>query len=185
MNASALRLASPGKNRSSMLGKRQKGLWQNTNKHPIELFVSSFMEILSGILIFLQVTKAEYISLKREIYDEIAVKLVPDNVLSRVSVAVVMLSRTTGQIAMTELLPGASESRQLRVESVPKKGCEPGVSNQAPVFATSDVVPFRFTPNMQTFIKPIFTDGVLASGIMAIARSLTEPEVCTVLSCKV
>jgi len=95
------------------------------------------------------------------------------------------ISRTTGQIAMTELLPGASESRQLRVESVPKKGCEPGVSNQAPVFATSDVVPFRFTPNMQTFIKPIFTDGVLASGIMAIARSLTEPEVCTVLSCKV
>jgi hypothetical protein len=49
------------------------------------------MEMLSGILIFLQVTKAEYISLKREIYDEIAVKLVPDNVLSRVSVAVVML----------------------------------------------------------------------------------------------
>jgi hypothetical protein len=42
-------------------------------------------------LILLQVTKAEYISLKREIYDEIAVKLVPDNVLSRVSVATLFI----------------------------------------------------------------------------------------------
>ena len=32
-----------------------------------------------------QVTKAEYVALKKEIYDEIAVKLVPDDVLSRVS----------------------------------------------------------------------------------------------------
>jgi transformation/transcription domain-associated protein len=90
------------------------------------------------------------------------------------------ISRSTGQIAMTELLPGMSETSQPCEESMLDKGCEPGVSNQAPVFATSDVVPFRFTPNMQTFIKPIFTDGVLASGIMAIARSLTEPEVCSV-----
>jgi len=86
---------------------------------------------------------------------------------------------------MTELLPGTSKTLEPRMESVLNKGCGPGVSNQAPVFATSDVVPFRFTPNMQTFIKPIFTDGVLASGIMAIARSLTEPEVCIVLSFKV
>jgi len=66
------------------------------------------------------------------------------------------ISRATGQVAMTELLPG--------------------VSNQAPIFATSDVVPFRFTPNMQIFVGPIFTEGILASSIMAIARSLTEPE---------
>jgi transformation/transcription domain-associated protein len=85
------------------------------------------------------------------------------------------ISRSTGQIAMTELLPGTNP-HQLSIEVV-FNSCKPGVSNQAPVFATSDVVPFRFTPNMQTFIKPIFTDGVLASGIMAIARSLTEPEV--------
>jgi transformation/transcription domain-associated protein len=90
------------------------------------------------------------------------------------------ISRSTGQIAMTELLPGMSESHQLSIQTVLNKACQPGVSNQAPVFATSDVVPFRFTPNMQTFIKPIFTDGVLASGIMAIARSLTEPEVCAI-----
>jgi transformation/transcription domain-associated protein len=68
------------------------------------------------------------------------------------------ICRSTGQIAMTELLPG--------------------ISSNLPVFATSDVVPFRFTPNMQTFLGPIFTEGVLTAGIMAIARSLTEPEVC-------
>ncbi|PFH52762.1 hypothetical protein AMATHDRAFT_1809 [Amanita thiersii Skay4041] len=140
-----------------------------------------------------QLTKAEYIALKKEIYDEIALKLVPDNVLSgfmmrtmddpselwkmRKQFALQLaacsfityvfclssrhpprfhISRTTGRMAMTELLPGAS--------------------NQMPVFATSDVVPFRFTPNMQTFLGPIFTEGILTSSMMAIARSLTEPE---------
>ncbi|KAF8640045.1 hypothetical protein AX17_001287 [Amanita inopinata Kibby_2008] len=140
-----------------------------------------------------QLTKIEYIALKKEIYDEIAVKLVPDNVLTRFMMRTMgdpselwkirkhfalqlascsfmtyvfclssrhptrfHISRATGQMAMTELLPG--------------------MSNQMPIFATSDVVPFRFTPNMQTFLGPIFTEGILTSGIMAIARSLIEPE---------
>jgi transformation/transcription domain-associated protein len=30
---------------------------------------------------------------------------------------------------------------------------------------------------MQTFMGPIFIEGVLTSGMMAIGRSLTEPEV--------
>jgi len=67
------------------------------------------------------------------------------------------ICRSTGQIAMTELLPG--------------------ISSNLPVCATSDVVPFRLTLNMQTFLGPIFTEGILTSGILAIARSLTEPEV--------
>ncbi|KAG6917890.1 hypothetical protein DXG01_000499 [Tephrocybe rancida] len=50
------------------------------------------------------------------------------------------------------------------------------VSTQAPVFATNDVVPFRCTPNMQHFVGPIFMEGILTSGILAIDRSLTEPE---------
>jgi hypothetical protein len=32
-------------------------------------------------------------------------------------------------------------------------------------------------PNMQHFLGPIFTEGLLTSGIMAIGRCLTEPEV--------
>ena len=33
---------------------------------------------------------------------------------------------------------------------------------------------------MQHLLGPIFTEGLLSSGIMAIARSLTEPEVCLI-----
>ncbi|KAH7909445.1 hypothetical protein BJ138DRAFT_1066999 [Hygrophoropsis aurantiaca] len=66
------------------------------------------------------------------------------------------VSRSTGQIAMSELLPG--------------------VSSQSPVFASADAVPFRLTPNMQNFLGPIFMEGLLTSGIMVIGRCLTEPE---------
>lgn len=68
------------------------------------------------------------------------------------------VSRSTGRIAMSELLPG--------------------VAGQAPVFASNDAVPFRLTPNMQRFLGPLFTEGVLTSGIMAIGRCLTESDVC-------
>lgn len=67
------------------------------------------------------------------------------------------LSRATGQIAMSELLPSSS--------------------SQAPVFASSDVVPFRMTPNLQRFIGSIFQEGILIPSLMAIGRGLTEPEV--------
>ncbi|KAJ7180147.1 FAT domain-containing protein [Mycena crocata] len=137
--------------------------------------------------------KVEYITLKKDIYDEVAVKMVPDDVLTRYMIRTMdgprelwrmrkqfalqiaacsfmtytlclthrtptryLLSRTTGQMTMTELVPG--------------------ISNQLPIFATNDVVPFRLTPNLQNFLGPIFTEGILTSGIMAIARSLTEPE---------
>ena len=67
------------------------------------------------------------------------------------------LSRATGQIAMSELLPSTS--------------------SQAPVFASSDVVPFRLTPSLQRFIGSVFQEGILVPDLMAIGRGLTEPEV--------
>ncbi|KAJ7179098.1 FAT domain-containing protein [Mycena filopes] len=137
--------------------------------------------------------KSEYLTLKKDIYDEVAVKMVPEDVLTRYMIRTMdgpselwrmrkqfalqiaacsfmtytlclthrtpiryLLSRTTGQMTMTELVPGMSQ--------------------QLPIFATNDVVPFRLTPNFQNFLGPIFTEGLLTSGIMAIARSLTEPE---------
>ncbi|KAI0832419.1 atypical/PIKK/TRRAP protein kinase [Trametes gibbosa] len=65
-------------------------------------------------------------------------------------------SRSTGQIAMSEILPG--------------------LTSQAPYFTSPDAVPFRFTPNLQHLLGPILTEGILASGIMSIGRCLTEPE---------
>lgn len=84
------------------------------------------------------------------------------------------ISRTTGLIAMTELIPGLFILKFLECA---KLTSSIGVSGQFPVYATPDIVPFRLTPNMQTFMGPIFMEGVLTSGIMAIGRSLTEPEV--------
>lgn len=38
-------------------------------------------------------------------------------------------------------------------------------------------VPWRFTPSIQNFIGRVGTEGVFVTGIVALARSLTEPEV--------
>ncbi|EJF61235.1 atypical/PIKK/TRRAP protein kinase [Dichomitus squalens LYAD-421 SS1] len=67
-------------------------------------------------------------------------------------------SRATGQIAMSESLPGHQSN------------------NPNALFTSQDAVPFRFTPNMQHLLGPIFTEGILAASIMSIGRCLTEPE---------
>ncbi|PPQ93995.1 hypothetical protein CVT25_009843 [Psilocybe cyanescens] len=140
-----------------------------------------------------QPTKVEYVTLKKDSCDEVSTKMVPDDVLANYMArsmsgpdelwrmrkqfalqiascsfmtylfcfasrhpARFQISRSTGLIAMTELLPATHGTQ--------------------PLFATNDVVPFRLTPNMQNFLGPIFTEGLLAPGIMAIGRSLTEPE---------
>jgi transformation/transcription domain-associated protein len=85
------------------------------------------------------------------------------------------ISRSTGQMYMSELLPSMNHL-YFSVDVVSMSLSE-GISNQAPIFLSNDAVPFRFTPNMQNFLGPIFTEGILTSGLMAIGRSLTEPEV--------
>jgi transformation/transcription domain-associated protein len=73
------------------------------------------------------------------------------------------ISRRTGQIAMSELLPGM--------------GIPTALQNQLPVFASHDVVPFRLTPNLQHFIGDCFTEGILISSMMAMGHALSEPQV--------
>lgn len=51
------------------------------------------------------------------------------------------------------------------------------MTNQRPFFSsTHEHVPFRLTPNLQTLMGPLATEGVFSCAIMAIARCLTEPE---------
>ena len=45
-----------------------------------------------------------------------------------------------------------------------------------PLFGHAEPVPFRLTPNLQTLMGPIATEGIYSCSIMAIARCLTEPE---------
>ncbi|KAJ7638852.1 FAT domain-containing protein [Roridomyces roridus] len=137
--------------------------------------------------------KSEYLTLKKDLYDEVALKMVPEDILTKYMIRTMegpselwrmrkqfalqvascsfmtymlslthrtpqryIFSRTTGQMTMTEMVPG--------------------IAQHLPVFATNDVVPFRLTPNIQNFLGRIVTEGILTSGIMAIGRSLTEPE---------
>jgi transformation/transcription domain-associated protein len=67
---------------------------------------------------------------------------------------------------MSELLPGMGIPAALL-----------NLPNQLPVFASHDVVPFRFTPNLQHFIGECFTEGILVSAIVAIGQALSDPQV--------
>jgi transformation/transcription domain-associated protein len=67
---------------------------------------------------------------------------------------------------MSELLPGMGIPAALL-----------NLPNQLPVFASHDVVPFRFTPNLQHFIGECFTEGILVSAMMAMGHALSEPQV--------
>ncbi|KAK4147258.1 uncharacterized protein C8A04DRAFT_9288 [Dichotomopilus funicola] len=50
------------------------------------------------------------------------------------------------------------------------------MATNRPYFHNQEPVPFRLTPNLQTLMGPLATEGIFASAIMAIARCLTEPE---------
>src|SRR5579871_3825813 len=47
---------------------------------------------------------------------------------------------------------------------------------QRAIYHNMENVPFRLTPNLQTLMGPLVTEGIFAPSLMAIARCLTEPE---------
>lgn len=67
----------------------------------------------------------------------------------------ILISRSTGDIWGAELIPTINPAKA--------------------IFYNPEQVPFRFTPNIQTFLGPIATEGLFACAMMAIARCLTEP----------
>ncbi|KAL4805091.1 hypothetical protein BDV18DRAFT_24971 [Aspergillus unguis] len=67
----------------------------------------------------------------------------------------IMISRSTGDIWGSELIPIVNPNKAF--------------------FYNPEQVPFRLTPNIQTLLGPIATEGLFACAIMAIARCLTEP----------
>ncbi|SLM34988.1 histone acetylase complex subunit [Lasallia pustulata] len=66
------------------------------------------------------------------------------------------IARTTGNIWGSELIPA--------------------MANNRPLFHNHEPVPFRLTPNLQTLMGPLATEGIYSCAIMAIARCLTEPD---------
>ncbi|KAK7060621.1 transcription-associated protein 1 [Paramarasmius palmivorus] len=138
-------------------------------------------------------SKVEYLTLKKGINDEVAAKMVPEDVLTKYMMRTMdgpsnlwrMRKQFTLQLAsvsfMTYLLCVASRhpSRYSVSRStglITMTDVYPGLSTAAPVFATNDVVPFRYTPALQHFVGHIGMEGLLVPALMAIGRSLTEPE---------
>lgn len=86
------------------------------------------------------------------------------------------ISRTTGQLFMSELLCGmgvATEIDQGMLNDFL------GFNGSNGLLMTTESVPFRLTPNLQQLVGPIGTEALLCPGIVAIARALTKPEVCS------
>jgi transformation/transcription domain-associated protein len=52
----------------------------------------------------------------------------------------------------------------------------PAMMTQNAVFNNPDPVQIRLTPNLQTLMGPIATEGIFSCAVMVIARCLTEPE---------
>ncbi|EPX74408.1 SAGA complex phosphatidylinositol kinase-like protein Tra1 [Schizosaccharomyces octosporus yFS286] len=52
----------------------------------------------------------------------------------------------------------------------------PAMISSSPVYHNGEVVPFRFTPNINEFIGRTCRDGLLGPSIMAIARALSKPD---------
>ncbi|GAA5934352.1 histone acetyltransferase TRA1 [Sporobolomyces koalae] len=130
---------------------------------------------------------------RQEIYEEISNKMIPDTILQKYLIRTMVspsdlwhfrkrmtmsmasfifssyvlstsgrtparmhISRSTGKLHSSEMVPSLAADR--------------------PEFFNPESVPFRFTPNIQRFIGPHGTEGLLMSSLMAIARCLTEAE---------
>jgi len=66
------------------------------------------------------------------------------------------ISRGSGNVWGSELLAGMAAGKAF--------------------FNNPEPVPFRLTPNLQTLMGPMATEGIYSCAIMAIARCLTEPD---------
>ncbi|CEQ40122.1 SPOSA6832_01706, partial [Sporobolomyces salmonicolor] len=91
------------------------------------------------------------------------------------------ISRSTGKVFTSDMLPCASNSLRLLSPSLSladfaREPLQSAIVPNKPEFINMEPVPFRFTPNFQRFIGPHGTEGLLTSSLMAIARCLTESE---------
>ncbi|KAF8592382.1 hypothetical protein K439DRAFT_1323691 [Ramaria rubella] len=151
-------------------------------------FAEKFESVYSPSL-----SESQVVNLRAELQEEIMAKMVPENIISnymtktmktsyelwtmRKQFALQLASTTfmTYIMCLTSRLPSRfhiSRSTGLIYMSELMPAFDPN----SPRMHWNEATPFRLTPNMQHFLNPIGIEGLLTSGIMAIARSLTEPE---------
>ncbi|KAJ1989114.1 transcription-associated protein 1 [Dimargaris cristalligena] len=137
--------------------------------------------------------KSEFLNLKMDIIDHITTNFAPSTMLrdyimhSTPSYADYWLFRKqfTGQLAaatfMTYIISAGHRyphkfSVSRATGNVWSMEMVPTWTSQSPIFTNVESVPFRLTPNLQTFMQPIGIEGCFTGSLVAIARSLTEPE---------
>ncbi|KAK4050349.1 transcription-associated protein 1 [Microbotryomycetes sp. JL221] len=130
---------------------------------------------------------------RQEIAEEIAYKMVPDDILKKFMTKTMISpsdvwhirKHLTQQMAsfifMTYIMSmGARHPNRIHISRTTGKlftsDMLPSITPSKPEFVNAEAVPFRFTPNFQRFITPVGTEGLLTSSMMAIARCLTESE---------
>ncbi|KAI8925789.1 hypothetical protein BC831DRAFT_256646 [Entophlyctis helioformis] len=138
--------------------------------------------------------KVEMLNLKTEVMEEIARKMIPETIVSKYFHSRMasyldlwtFRKRFTTQLAtmtfMTYLMSIGHRHPQkvhisLKTGSMWSSDLLPTISNTTSLFSNNEAVPFRFTPNMQNFVTPVGIEGVLVASLMAVGRSLTQPEV--------
>jgi phosphatidylinositol kinase/protein kinase (PI-3 family) len=83
------------------------------------------------------------------------------------------ISRKTGGMYMSEILPGAHQTTPFGLTPVANRTA---TSAGSPIITSSEAVPFRLTPNMQHFITKTGVEGIVTAVLTALSKSLTLPE---------
>ncbi|KAJ3074848.1 hypothetical protein HDU98_010028 [Podochytrium sp. JEL0797] len=137
--------------------------------------------------------KVEILNLKTELMQDIANRMIPENILSKYMIKNmrsytdlwIMRKQFTHQMAavtfMTYLFSiGHRHPSKFHISmktgDIWTSDLLPTISNANFLISNVESVPFRLTPNIQHFITPMGMEGVFTSGVMSIARALTEPE---------
>ncbi|KDN49215.1 hypothetical protein K437DRAFT_79486 [Tilletiaria anomala UBC 951] len=135
----------------------------------------------------------EFTNLRMELLDEISTKMVPETVLTRFMIRSMkspsdlwlMRKHFTLQMASAMFLTYVlfvSSRLPSRIHisrasgAVVMSDLVPTLNPSAPQFKSPDATPFRLTPNIQHFIGPIGIEGLLTASLVAIGRTLSEPE---------
>ncbi|KAJ3340111.1 hypothetical protein HDU93_007336 [Gonapodya sp. JEL0774] len=125
--------------------------------------------------------KAELTNSKIEILDHISSKMAPDTMLQKFMASKMesysdlwaLRKQFTQQYASMTFMSyvmgiGPRFPIRIVISSTP--------TGSSALLGASEKVPFRLTPNIQTFMTKAGIEGVFTSSLMAIARSLAEPE---------
>nr|KAJ3422805.1 hypothetical protein HK105_006243 [Polyrhizophydium stewartii] len=168
---------------------------------PVIFHINRIRQIFATVDINKKAQKVEILNLKTEIMEEIANKMIPETIVSEGAYTRLpqyfrsrmqsyidlwtFRKRFTAHLAtmtfMTYLMSIGHRHPQ-KIHISPKTGSVwgsdllPTISNSTSLFTNNEAVPFRFTPNLQTFLTPLGMEGVFPASIMAVGRSLTEPE---------